>query len=255
MNKTVLITGANTGFGKAIALNLSKYNYNLILSGRSLEKLESVMAEIAAISNAKVYPLIIDVRDFESCEKAFSAIPEPFQIIDVLVNNAGLALELNTIDQGNLEDWNTMIDTNVKGILHITRLVSPQMVARKEGHIINIGSISSHEIYKGGNVYCATKHAVLALTKGMRADFLEHNIRVTQISPGAAETEFSNTRFHGDTARAAKVYEGFTPLSAEDVAHVAEFVVTGPAHVCLDEIIMTPTAQFNGVIVRNPSAR
>jgi len=248
--KTVLITGANTGFGKAIAINLCKHNYNLILSGRSLEKLMPVMAEIELMSTTKMYPLIMDVRDFEVCKKAIHAIPEPFQNIDVLINNAGLALEMNTIDQGDLEDWNTMIDTNVKGILHITRLVSPQMIQRKEGHIINIGSISSHEIYKGGNVYCATKHAVLALTKGMRSDFLEHNVRVTQVSPGAAETEFSNTRFHGDKVRAAKVYEGFTALSAKDVADVIEFAITRPPHVCLDEIIMTPSAQFNGVIIR-----
>jgi len=250
VHKTVLITGSNTGFGKAIAINLSKYNYNLILSGRSLEKLVPVIAEIESISASKIYPLIMDVRDFEVCKKAIDAIPESFQKIDILINNAGLALEMNTIDQGDLEDWDKMIDTNVKGILHITRLVSPQMVERKEGHIINIGSISSREIYKGGNVYCATKHAVLALTKGMRSDFLEHNVRVTQVSPGAAETEFSNTRFHGDKLRAAKVYEGFTALSAEDVADVIEFVITRPPHVCMDEIIMTPAAQFNGVIVR-----
>lgn len=249
--KTVLITGANTGFGKAIAVNLSKYNYNLILSGRSLEKLEPVMAEIKSVSQSKIYSLIMDVRNFEACEKEIHAIPTPFQKIDVLVNNAGLALEMNTIEQGDLEDWNTMIDTNVKGILHVTRLVAPQMVERKEGHIINIGSISSHEIYKGGNVYCATKHAVWALTKGMRSDFLEHNVRVTQVSPGAAETEFSNTRFHGDKARAAKVYEGFIALSAKDVADVVEFAITRPPHVCLDEIIMTPSAQFNGIIVRD----
>lgn len=248
--KTVMITGATSGFGKAIAINLSKYHYNLILTGRSMEKLQPVMEAISRISNSKTFPLIMDVRNFEECKTAINTLPEEFLQIDVLVNNAGLALEMKTIDQGNLEDWNQMIDTNIKGILHVTRLVSPGMLMRRSGHIINIGSISSHEIYKGGNVYCATKHAVLALTQGMRTDFLAHNIRVTQVSPGAAETNFSITRFHGDQERADKVYEGFTPLSAEDVAEVVEFAITRPAHVCLDEIIMTASAQFNGVIER-----
>ena len=248
--KTVMITGANNGFGKAIALNLCKHNYNLILTGRSEEKLQPVLEEIRAISSSKCYPLVFDVRHFDEIEAALNTLPDDFKPIDVLVNNAGLARELKTIDQGNLEDWNEMIDVNVKGILYVTRLVSPQMVARQEGHIVNIGSIASHEIYKGGNVYCASKHAVLALSKGMRADFLEHNIRVTQVSPGAAETNFSITRFHGDEERAAKVYEGYIPLSAEDVADVVEFAILRPSHVCLNEIIITPTAQFNGVIVR-----
>ncbi|MDL2309039.1 SDR family NAD(P)-dependent oxidoreductase [Bacteroidales bacterium OttesenSCG-928-C03] len=251
MKKTILITGANSGFGKAIALNLSKYDCRLILTGRSMEKLQPVIDEIKKMSSANVYPLVFDVRDFEAVKAAVASLPSEFQQIDVLVNNAGLAQELNTIDQGDIEDWNRMIDANIKGILHVTKVVSPQMIARKEGHIINIGSIASHEIYKGGSVYCASKHAVLALSKGMRTDFLEHNIRVTQVSPGAAETNFSLTRFHGDEARAAKVYEGYEPLSAEDVADVVEFAITRPAHVCLNEIIMTPTAQFNGTIVRN----
>lgn len=248
--KTVMITGATSGFGEAIAINLSKHHYNLILTGRSMEKINPVIEAISRISNSKVYPLIMDVRDFEGCKTAIEALPEEFAQIDVLVNNAGLALELKTIDQGDLDDWNLMIDTNVKGILHVTRLVSPSMVKRQSGHIINIGSISSHEIYKGGNVYCATKHAVLALTQGMRSDFLAHNVRVTQVSPGAAKTNFSITRFHGDKERADKVYDGFTPLSAEDVAEVVEFAITRPPHVCLDEIIMTASAQFNGVIER-----
>lgn len=248
--KTVLITGANSGFGKAIALNLCKYNYNLILTARDEKKLKPVIDEMHSISRSKVTSLIFDVRDFKAMEEAFENLPPDFKKIDVLINNAGLALELKTIDKGNVEDWNNMIDTNIKGILYITRLVAPGMVERREGQIINIGSISSREIYKGGSVYCATKHAVLALTQGMRSDFLESNVRVTQVSPGAAETNFSITRFHGDTERASKVYEGFTPLSADDVAEVVEFAITRPPHVCLDEIIMTPAAQFNGTIVR-----
>ena len=249
--KTVMITGANSGFGKAIALNLCKHNDNMVLTGRSLDKLQPVIDKISSTSSAKVHPLIFDVRDNAAVEKAIQSLPEEFKWIDILINNAGLALELNTVNEGSIEDWDTMIDTNVKGILYVTRAVSPQMIERKEGHIINIGSISSHEIYKGGSVYCASKHAVLALTKGMRSDFLEHNIRVTQVSPGAAETQFSITRFHGNEEKAAKVYEGYTPMSAEDVADVVEFAITRPPHVCLNEIIMTPTAQFNGTIFRS----
>ena len=171
--------------------------------------------------------------------------------IDILVNNAGLALEMEPIHTGSLEDWELMIDTNIKGLLYMTRLVTPGMVERKKGHIINLGSISSREVYVGGNVYCATKHAVLALSQGMRMDLIPHNIKVTQLSPGAAETNFSITRFHGDEEKAKKVYDGFTPLSAEDVANVVEYVVTVPEHVCINEIILTSTAQFNGIIHRD----
>lgn len=251
MTKTVMITGANSGFGKAIALNLSKHGFNLILTARSEEKLKPVMDEIRKMSDSKIFPLYFDVRDYAACETAIRSVPEEFSTIDILINNAGLSREIKTLDQGDLDDWNEMIDTNVKGVLHITRLVSPSMVARKSGHIVNIGSIASHEVYKGGGVYCASKHALWALTQSMRTDFLEHHIRVTQISPGAAETNFSITRFHGDEERASKVYEGYIPLSADDVAEVVEFAVTRPSHVCLNDIVMTPTAQFNGVIVRD----
>lgn len=248
--KTVMITGANSGFGKAIALRLCRHNFNLILTGRSKEKLNPVMEEISGIPSSRVFPLIMDVRDFDECERAVASLPDDFKNVDILINNAGLALELDTVDRGNIEDWDRMIDTNVKGLLYVTRLVAPRMVERKEGHIVNIGSISSHEVYKGGAVYCASKHAVWALTQGMRTDFLEYGIKVTQVSPGAAETHFSLTRFHGNKEKASKVYEGFTSLSADDVADVVEFAVTRPAHVCLDEIIVTPTAQFHGVIIR-----
>lgn len=215
-----------------------------------MEKLKPVEEEIKKASSSKVHSLIFDVRDFTACQQAIESIPAEFSKVDVLINNAGLALELNTIDKGNIEDWDQMIDTNIKGILYITRLIAPGMTERKKGHIINIGSISSHEVYKGGNVYCATKHAVLALTQGMHSDLLEYGIRVTQISPGAAETNFSITRFHGDKEKAAKVYDGFTALSADDVAETVEFAVTRPDHVCINEIILTPTAQFNGVIIK-----
>ncbi|MDR3047730.1 MAG: SDR family NAD(P)-dependent oxidoreductase [Bacteroidales bacterium] len=248
--KTVLITGATAGFGKAIALKLSKYNYQLILNGRSLEKLSPVIEEIKVGSKTPVYPLVFDVRAYEEAEKAITTLPSAFKNVEILINNAGLALELDTVDQANKDDWNTMIDTNIKGVLFLTRLISPQMVFRKSGHIINIGSISSHEVYKGGSVYCATKHALLALTKGMRSDLLEYGIKVTQISPGAAETNFSLTRFHGNSERAEQVYQGFTALDAEDIAEAVEFVLNRPAHVNIDEILLTPTAQFNGVIIR-----
>lgn len=248
---TVFITGATSGFGEAIARTLAKQNVKMIITGRTEDKLMQVASEIESSTKTKVLPLVFDVRSYEACEKAFNSIPEDFREIDVLVNNAGLAVELNPIQSGALEDWERMIDTNIKGLLYITRLISPGMVERKKGHIINLGSTAAHEVYYGGNIYCATKHAVNALTKGMRTDLLQYGIKVTQISPGACETNFSVVRFHGDKERADKVYEGYDPLVAQDIADVVEFVLSRPAHVCLNEIIMTPTAQFNGTIIRN----
>lgn len=247
---TVFITGATSGFGEAIARTLAKHNVKMIITGRTADKLMQVAQEIESTTQTKVLPLVFDVRDYDACEKAINSMPEEFRNVDVLVNNAGLAVELNAVHEGALEDWERMIDTNIKGLLYVTRLISPGMVERKNGHIINLGSTASHEIYYGGNVYCATKHAVNALTKGMRTDFLKYGIKVTQISPGACETNFSVVRFHGDKEKADKVYEGYDPLVAQDIADVVEFALTRPAHVCLNEIIMTPTAQFNGTIVR-----
>lgn len=245
-----MITGASAGFGKAIAMKLAKQGVRLILTARSEEKLKKVCKEIQENTTSLVHPLIFDIRDYNACQAAIESIPNEYKPIDILINNAGLALETLPIQDGNLQDWEQMIDTNVKGLLYVTRLISPQMVARKEGHIINIGSISSHEVYAGGNVYCATKHAVWALTQGIRMDLLPYDIRVTQISPGAAETEFSIVRFKGDIERASKVYEGFEPLVAEDVAEMVEFVLSRPKHVCINEIIVTSTAQFGGQINR-----
>ena len=249
--KNVFITGATSGFGEAIAYKLAQHNVNMVITGRTEQKLKEVAQKIESTTKSKVLTLTFDVQDYDQCEKAINSIPEAFKPIDVLVNNAGLAVELNPVNAGAIEDWERMINTNIKGLLYVTRLISPQMIEQKKGHIINIGSTASHEIYYGGNVYCATKHAVLALTKGMRTDFLPYGIKVSQISPGAAETNFSVVRFHGDQAKADKVYEGYDPLVAEDIADVVDFVLTRPAHVCLNEIIMTPTAQFNGTIVRN----
>ena len=246
--KTILITGASGGFGEAIAKTLAKQNHKLILTGRNKTQLDEVCHFITSHTQSKVLPLVFDVQDLEQCQRAVDSIPEDFKDMDVLINNAGLAVELSTIDQGNYEAWERMINTNIKGLLYMTRLISPVMVAKKSGHIINIGSISSREVYVGGNVYCATKHAVLALSQGTRMDLLPHHIKVTHISPGAAETNFSIVRFHGDKTRADKVYEGYTPLVADDVANVVEYVLSLPEHVCINEINLTCTAQFNGII-------
>jgi len=248
--KTILITGASGGFGKAIAKILAKQNLKLILTGRNKTNLDEICHNITSTTQSEVLPLLFDVQDLAACKEKIDSIPSNFKDIDVLINNAGLALELNTIDQGSFEDWERMINTNIKGLLYMTRLISPIMVKKRSGHIVNIGSISSREVYVGGNVYCATKHAVLALSQGMRMDLLPHNIKVTQISPGAAETNFSVVRFHGDKERADKVYDGFTPLTADDVANVVEFVLSLPEHVCINEINLTCTAQFNGLICR-----
>jgi NADP-dependent 3-hydroxy acid dehydrogenase YdfG len=248
--KTILITGASGGFGEAIAKTLAKQNVKLILTGRNKERLDEVCRFITSNTTSKVLPMVFDVQDLKACQNAINSIPNEFKDIDVLINNAGLAVELTTIDEGNYEAWERMINTNIKGLLYMTRLISPVMVAKKSGHIINIGSISSREVYVGGNVYCATKHAVLALSQGTRMDLLPHNIKVTHVSPGAAETNFSMVRFHGDITRADKVYEGYTPLIADDVANVVEYVLSLPEHVCINEINLTCTAQFNGIINR-----
>lgn len=245
--KNIFLTGATSGFGEAIAYRLAKHdNINMVITGRSEDKLMQVAKTIESTSKTKVLPLVFDVRDYAQCEKAVASLPAEFKPIDTLINNAGLALGLDPLHQGSLADWEQMLDTNVKGLLYITRLIAPQMVEQKKGHIVNLGSTASHEVYAGGNVYCASKHAVLALSKAMRTDFLPHNIKVTQVSPGAAETNFSNVRFHGDTERADKVYQGYTPLYADDIANIVEYALTLPEHVCLNEIIVTPTAQFNG---------
>jgi 3-hydroxy acid dehydrogenase / malonic semialdehyde reductase len=251
MNKIALVTGASTGFGAAIAKTLAQLNYNLILTARNESKLQNVIDNILDSCSVYIIPLIFDVQDFTACELAINSIPEPYKQIDLLVNNAGLAVELEKIHTGSIDDWERMINTNIKGLLFMSRLITPQMVERRKGHIINIGSISSREVYVGGNVYCATKHAVLALSQGMRMDLLPFNIKVTHISPGAAETEFSITRFHGDIEKAKKVYDGFDPLVAEDIANVVAYVVSLPDRVCVNEINLTCTAQFNGIIIKD----
>jgi NADP-dependent 3-hydroxy acid dehydrogenase YdfG len=248
MTKIALITGATSGIGRSIALRLGKEGYNVIVTGRREERLLELQKEIETKYDAKVLPLVFDVRQYSQVQEAIDNLPAEWKNIDVLVNNAGLAVGLNPIHQGVVDDWERMIDTNVKGLLYMTRTVSPGMVSRKSGHIINIGSIAGKEVYANGNVYCATKHAVDALTKGMRIDLLPYNIKITQVCPGAAETEFSIVRFKGDDARAGQVYQGFDSLSADDIANAVWYAVAQPSHVDIQDVLVMPTAQANATI-------
>ena len=243
MNKIILITGATSGIGEATALLLSRHNFDLILTGRRAEKLKKLKQKIESEGDARVFTLNFDIRSRQETTTAIEGLPEEWKNIDILINNAGLAAGLSTIDEGSIDDWEQMIDTNVKGLLYISRAVSAEMVKRKQGHIINISSIAGKETYPSGNVYCATKHAVESLTKGMRLDLLQHGIKVSSVAPGAVDTEFSLVRFKGDKKRAEKVYEGFTPLYAKDIAETILFVVTRPAHVNIDDILVMPAAQ------------
>jgi len=243
MSKTIFITGATSGFGKAIAILFAKNGYNVIINGRRKERLADLESQIKKDFGVDVLSLPFDVRKRDEVIEAISSLPDKWLKIDILVNNAGLASGLSDIQDGNLDDWDMMIDTNVKGLLYVTREVSPLMIKHKSGHIINIGSVAGKEVYPKGNVYCATKHAVDALNKAMRVDMLPHNIKVTAIHPGLAETEFSIVRFHGDEDRAAQVYKGFDALNADDIAEAAWFAASRPAHVNINDMIITPTAQ------------
>lgn len=244
--KTVLITGATAGIGEAIANIFAANNYRLILTGRRAERLTALKNKL----DTEVLTLCFDVRNYEEVEKHLGNLPENWQEIDILINNAGLAAGLSNIQTGKLDDWERMIDTNVKGLLYVTRTIAPKMIAAgKGGHIINISSIAGKEVYPNGNVYCATKHAVDALSKAMRIDLLPHQIKVTNIAPGMVETEFSLVRFDGDSEKAANVYKGFEPLHPEDVAETVYFAATRPPHVCLNDILIMPTAQAAATIV------
>ena len=244
-----MITGATSGIGRAIARRLAKEKYDLILTGRRSERLEELKREIEQENEVGVLTLCFDVREYEQVEQAINSLTGSWESIDILINNAGLAAGLDPIHTGLLSDWEQMIDTNIKGLLYVTRVVSPGMVARKSGHIINLGSIAGKTVYPNGVVYCATKHAVKALSEGMRMDFLPYGIRVTEISPGAVETEFSLVRFKGDQQQADKVYAGFTPLVAEDVAEAVCFAVSQPPHVNIQELLIMPTAQANVTMI------
>lgn len=247
MRKIALITGATSGIGEAAALILSENNFDVIITGRRAERLEKLQRKLSK-KGTRVLSLCFDVRCEEEVNNALQNLPPEWKNIDVLVNNSGLASGLDPIQKGDTKDWNAMLDTNVKGLLYVTRAVSPGMTERKKGHIINIGSIAGKEVYPNGNVYCASKHAVDALTKGMRIDLLPHNVKVTQICPGAVETEFSVVRFHGDQRRADTIYEGYKSLIAADIAECILFAVTRPPHVNINDMIVMPTAQASGAI-------
>jgi len=243
MTKTVLITGSTSGIGEATAKILAKNGFQLVITGRRTDRLIQLRENLETEFNAKVHALVFDIRNNRQTNAAIASLPDTFSRIDILINNAGLAAGLCKLHEGSVEDWEQMIDTNIKGLLYITRLVSPGMISRKNGHIVNISSIAGRETYPMGNVYCATKYAVEALTKGMRLDMLPFGIKVSSVSPGAVNTEFSLVRFKGDNDRARSVYNGFTPLLAEDIAETILFVVTRPPHVNIDDILVMPTAQ------------
>lgn len=250
MQKTVLITGATSGIGLGCARKFAENGDRLILTGRNAEKLESIRKELSE-KGTQVITFAFDVRDSKAARMAIESLPQEWQQIDVLVNNAGLALGLEPEYEGNLNDWEIMIDTNIKGLLNMTRLIVPQMVKRNSGHIINIGSVAGDAAYAGGNVYCATKAAVKALTDGLRIDVADTAVRVTNLKPGLVETNFSNIRFKGDTERAAKLYQGIKPLTGDDIADVAVYAANAPAHVQIAEVLILATHQASGsVIVR-----
>lgn len=244
MKKTILITGATSGFGLAIAHRFASGGYDLILTGRRGDRLEALCQELEQKYTVRTHALCFDVRDRSAVEEAIGSL-ESWDI-DILVNNAGLAAGMGPVNEGDLDDWDQMIDTNVKGLLYMTRAVLPKMTARHGGHIINIGSTAGKLVYKNGGVYCASKHAVDALSQAMRIDLLPHRIKVTSINPGAAETEFSLVRFKGDETRAKSVYEGYQPLKAEDVADVVWYCTQLPAHVCINDLTLTCLTQANG---------
>ncbi|TDQ28644.1 SDR family NAD(P)-dependent oxidoreductase [Tenacibaculum caenipelagi] len=247
MQQTALITGATSGIGKATAQLFAKNNINLIICGRRIEKLQKLQQELSVFT--KVHILQFDVRYNEEVQNAINSLPSDFKQIDILINNAGNAHGLDSIQNGNIDDWDAMIDGNVKGLLYVSKAVIPQMVERNNGFILNIGSIAGKEVYPNGNVYCASKFAVNALNKGMRIDLNQHNIRVCAIHPGLVETEFSEVRFKGDSEKAKTVYQGYKALQPEDIADIIHFVVTRPYHVNIEDLIVYPTAQASATIV------
>lgn len=242
-NSIAIVTGATAGIGEAVAYQLAEKGCNLIITGRREERLQAFKEKLVAEYGVKVLSLCFDVRSNEQVIKNLGSLEGEWANVDILVNNAGLAVGLGTIDEGVVDDWERMIDTNVKGLLYVTKVVSKYMIANQKGHIINLCSIAGKEVYPNGNVYCASKHAVDALTKAMRIDLVTHNIRVSQICPGAVETEFSQVRFKGDKERAANVYKGFTPLSAFDIADAILYMICCPPHVCINDMVIMPTAQ------------
>jgi NADP-dependent 3-hydroxy acid dehydrogenase YdfG len=248
MSKIILITGASSGLGKATAEKFAAEGWNLILTARRKEKLAVVVNDIEKKYGVKTLSMIFDVQDKKAVFEHLENLPKEWQAINVLLNNAGLALGRDPFEEANLEDWETMIDTNLKGLLYASKAVLPFIIAQK-GHIINIGSTAGKEVYKDGNVYCATKHAVDAISKAQRIDLLQHQVKVTAIHPGAVETDFSLVRFKGDTTKADAVYAGYTPLKAEDIADTIWYVANTPKHVCINDLVITCTAQGNSTTI------
>lgn len=248
MNKIVLITGATSGIGEACAHLFAENNWNIIITGRRQERLDVLKAKLQE-KGVKVLDLCFDVRSKKEVESRLSNLPDEWKYPNLLINNAGLAAGFGSIEEGNVDDWDQMIDTNVKGLLYVSRQILPGMKARKSGHVINIGSTAGKETYKGGNVYCATKHAVDSLTKAMRIDLLHYGIKVTGICPGAAETEFSLVRFKGDEQKAKEVYSGYQPMQAKDIAEVIWYAANTPQNLCLNDIVLTSLAQANSFYI------
>ena len=245
--KTILITGATSGIGLAAAKKLANDENQLILCGRRQQKLDEISKELSAITN--VLSLCFDVSDKNEVNKILGNLAEKFSSIDILINNAGNAHGLNTIQEGSLDDWDNMIDSNVKGLLYVSRVIMPKMIERQSGHIINIGSLAGREVYEKGNIYCATKHAVNAISKAMRIDLNKTGIKVSEINPGLVETDFSNVRFKGDSDKAEKVYQGYKALQADDIADIIEFVINRPSHVNIADILVLPQAQATSSII------
>ena len=249
MDKIIFITGATSGIGKACAYRFAEQGNTLILTGRRSERLKELVRDLEENHKIKAIALCFDVRNRKEVVEQINLLPMEVRTPDVLINNAGLALGMGPVGEGNPDEWETMVDTNITGLLNVTRVLAPLMMKRKSGHIINIGSIAGKEAYANGNVYCATKAAVDSLTKSMRIDLLPFGIKVTQIAPGAVETEFSSVRFGGDEVRAKSVYTGFVPLQAEDVAGVIHYVASLPAHVNINDLLLMPTAQASATII------
>ncbi len=245
MKKIILITGATSGFGKAITYTFAAAGWNCIITGRRKERLNTIATDLQTKYAIQVLPLIFDVQERKTVTDTLGNLPEEWQAIDVLVNNAGLALGRDSFENANLDDWDTMMDTNVKGLMYVTKAIIPFMISRKKGHIINIGSTAGKEVYKDGNAYCASKHAVDAISKAMRIDLLPYHIKVTTIHPGAAETEFSIVRFKGDASKADAVYNGYQALQAEDIANITYYTASLPEHVCINDLVVTCTSQAN----------
>jgi NADP-dependent 3-hydroxy acid dehydrogenase YdfG len=248
MQHITLITGATAGIGLACAKRFAKEGHDLIITGRRKKRLEKIAFELKQKNGVQVLPLSFDITIVNDVRDAIESLPQEWKNIEILVNNAGLAVGLNTVQEGVIDDWERMIDTNIKGLLYISRVVTPILIEQGQGHVINIGSIAGKEVYPNGNVYCATKHAVDALSKTMRIDLVKHGIRVTQIAPGAVETEFSEVRFKGDTEKAKSVYKGYIPLHPDDVAEVTYYVTTLPKHVNINDLVVMPTAQASATI-------